>query len=311
MNLARQRNSTRIFRRLLAARNHQAESVLSRSSSSLIGDDESLGFGQSSEKTGSVHSAVVPAVDEKDRHQRVWLPNSAQEPLFWSEDVVKNNERNPHNLAMLLERIERQELEGGRFRLRQFGVLHEDPHTDMRLLSENYTVPSLASALRDREDALQYCAQLAAENKFEALKDYLHNFHPSLVLERRNEMRRLNVRKPLNSTSLETIRKALMRMPRRVTQAHSKRAGVVIAICHVNGVPSVLLERRAASLRAHPDEGKILKFVRFSFKFTFYCYLRRVILLVQSVYRGVWFALLQIKRSSKRAYEKCRKKLKA
>ena len=45
-----------------------------------------------------------------------------------------------------------------------------------------------------------------------------------------------------------------MRMPRRVTQAHSKRAGVVIALCHVEGVPSIILERRAETLRAHPDE---------------------------------------------------------
>lgn len=101
---------------------------------------------------------------------------------------------------------------------------------------------------------LQYCAQLAAEDKFEALKERLQNFHPSLVVNRRNERRILDVSKPLTATSLETIRKALMRMPRRVTQAHSKRAGVVIAICHVNGVPSIVLERRAVTLRAHPDE---------------------------------------------------------
>jgi 8-oxo-dGTP pyrophosphatase MutT (NUDIX family) len=101
---------------------------------------------------------------------------------------------------------------------------------------------------------LQYCAQLAAEGNFEALKERLQNFHPSLVVNRRNERRMLDVKKPLSATSLETIRKALMRMPRRVTQAHSKRAGVVIAICHVNGVPSIVLERRAATLRAHPDE---------------------------------------------------------
>lgn len=121
-------------------------------------------------------------------------------------------------------------------------------------MTENYTVPALASALRDREDVIQYCAQLAVEGDFETLKNHLRNFHPSLVLSRRNERRVLDVRKPLNAASLETIRKALMRMPRRVTQAHSKRAGVVIALCHVDGVPSVILERRAETLRAHPDE---------------------------------------------------------
>ena len=228
---------------------YQMNDIIHRSSSSFVGNDE-----PESEQSPKKNSAVVHEVSEQDQHQRIWLPNSMNEPLYWSEDVVKGNEENPNNLAMLLGRIERQELQGGRFRLRQFGVLHEDPQTDMRLLSENYTVPSLASALRDREDALQYCAQLAEENKVDELKQYLQKFHPSLVLEQRNKRRSLNVSKHLNSTSLETIRKALMRMPRRVTQAHSKRAGVVVALCHVNGVPSILLERRAASLRAHPDE---------------------------------------------------------
>ncbi|CAJ1953725.1 unnamed protein product [Cylindrotheca closterium] len=200
------------------------------------------------------NSAAVHHTDEESQHQRVWLPSSADEPLFWNEDVVKRNTQDPHNLSRLLDRIEKQELEGGRYRMKQYGVLHEDPAEDMRLLSENYTIPALASALRDREDVLQYCAQLADEGDFEKLQDHLHNFHPSVVLNRRNERRVLDVRKPLNAASLETIRKALMRMPRRVTQAHSKRAGVVIAICHVDGVPSIILERRAETLRAHPDE---------------------------------------------------------
>jgi 8-oxo-dGTP pyrophosphatase MutT (NUDIX family) len=200
------------------------------------------------------HTAAVDKVDPKHEHQRMWLPNSLEEPLFWSEDVVKGANSNPHNLVNLLDRIEKQELEGGRMRSKQYGVLHEDPVVDMRLLTENYTVSSLASALRDREDILQYCAQLAAQNDFKTLKNYLKIYHPSLVIDRRNETRRLDVSKPLNSTSLETLRKILMRMPRRVTQAHSRRAGVVIALCHVDGVPSLLLEKRAASLRAHPDE---------------------------------------------------------
>jgi 8-oxo-dGTP pyrophosphatase MutT (NUDIX family) len=167
------------------------------------------------------------------------------------DDVVSDN---PTNIDSLLERIEKQELDGGRMQTKQYGVLHEDPVVDMRLLQENYTVTSLASALRDREDVLQHCAQLAESNNITALKAYLHNFHPNLVLERRKEKRGLDVSKPLNATSMETIRKALMRMPRRVTQAHSRRAGVVICICHVDGVPSLLLEKRATSLRAHPDE---------------------------------------------------------
>ena len=45
-----------------------------------------------------------------------------------------------------------------------------------------------------------------------------------------------------------------MRMPRTVTQAHDKRAGVVIALCTVDGVPCILLEKRAPHLRSHPNE---------------------------------------------------------
>ena len=202
----------------------------------------------------AVNSAAVYHVEEDREHQRIWMPHSLEEPLFWSDDVVNGTQSDPHDLAKLLERIEKQEQEGGRMKSKQSGVLHEDPAVDMRLLTENYTVTSLASALRDREDALQHCAQLALENKLEELQAYLKMFHPDMVLTRRNQKRQLDVSKPLNGTSLEIIRKALMRMPRRVVQAHSRRAGVVIPIVHVDGVPSLLLEKRSPDLRAHPDE---------------------------------------------------------
>lgn len=77
------------------------------------------------------NSAAVHHADIETQHQRVWLPSSADEPLFWNEDVVKRNTENPQNLSRLLERIEKQELEGGRYRMKQYGVLHEDPAEDM------------------------------------------------------------------------------------------------------------------------------------------------------------------------------------
>ena len=43
-------------------------------------------------------------------------------------------------------------------------------------------------------------------------------------------------------------------MPRRVSTAHSKRAGVVLPLCNVDGVPCILFEKRSRHLRAHPDE---------------------------------------------------------
>jgi len=203
-----------------------------------------------------VQSAAVSHIEENMQHQRIWRPRSdaSTDPLYWSQNVVQSAQSKPHNLISLLDRIEKQELSGGRMRAKQNGVLHEDPAVDMRLLIENYTVNSLASALRDREDMLQMASQMAAENDFERLKEFLRNCHPDVVLERRQRLRRLSLQEPLNLASLETIRKGLMRMPRQVTMAHSKRAGVVIAIVHVDGVPSILLEKRSASMRAHPDE---------------------------------------------------------
>eukprot|EP00538_Stauroneis_constricta_P006642 CAMPEP_0119563342 /NCGR_PEP_ID=MMETSP1352-20130426/23112_1 /TAXON_ID=265584 /ORGANISM="Stauroneis constricta, Strain CCMP1120" /LENGTH=416 /DNA_ID=CAMNT_0007611919 /DNA_START=108 /DNA_END=1358 /DNA_ORIENTATION=- len=214
-----------------------------------------LSSSSSSSTTASTTStSPITTTGTQDAEKRIWRAGggTAEQPLHWSDDVASNP--GDSDLSALLERIEKQELQGGRMRTRQRGVLHEDPIIDMRMLTENYTVKTLASALRDREEVLQHCAQLAEKNDMEGLKKTLAIFHPDLVLERRRDVRRLDLSTKLTGTALETIRKALMRMPRRVTQAHSKRAGVVLAMCHVNGVPSLLMEKRAASLRAHPDE---------------------------------------------------------
>ena len=158
---------------------------------------------------------------------------------------------------------------------RQLGVLREDPAEDMRLLMENYTVPSLASAVRDREELLQLCAELAKDGDWDAIQTILRPFQRDFVLQRRR-VTKLNLttttvtpetttsettgatKKPttggLDSAGLELLRKALMRMPRRVVQAHQRRAGVVLALCNVNGIPALLLEKRSPKMRAHPDE---------------------------------------------------------
>ena len=238
---------------------------LSSSPSSVVSDhdenDFNLGITNSAStrvrnNPSAVKSAAVSSIEDNLVHQRIWRPKneSTTAPLYWSQNVVQSSQSNPNDLVSLLDRIEKQELSGGRMRAKQNGVLHEDPAVDMRLLMENYTVNSLASALRDREEMLQMASQMAANNDFEMLKDFLRDCHPDVVLEKRQKLRRLNLQEPLNLASLEIIRKGLMRMPRQVTMAHSKRAGVVIAIVHVDGVPSLLFEKRSASLRAHPDE---------------------------------------------------------
>lgn len=211
------------------------------------------------------------------KHQRVWFardtkrksvecdddnnnttpppppPSTNKSYLYWKERVVDRYASTQELLALELQ-IEAQETSGGRLRKRQLGVLHEDPATDMQLLTDNYTVKAVASALRDREDALQYAAVLAAEGDYQTLVQHLRVFHPQYVLERRASKTSTNITQSLHRGNIEVIRKALMRMPRTVTTAHDKRAAVVIALCTVNQVPCVLLEKRARHLSSHPNE---------------------------------------------------------
>ena len=131
----------------------------------------------------------------------------------------------------------------------------EDPVEDIRLLMHNYTVPALASALRDREEVLQLCATLLSENKLDDLSATLKPFERQYVQMRRLRKNHIDLsNNGFDTPSLEMLRKALMRMPRRVSQAHQRRAGVVLPLCNVNGTPCILFEKRSKNMRAHADE---------------------------------------------------------
>lgn len=203
-------------------------------------------------------SSSSSSTSELHHPQRVWKSSSKDEDAastsfgsqVWTDRVADRVESFSH----ILENIEAQEMKGGRLRSSQYGVLHEDPATDMELLTKNYTVSAVASALRDREDALQQAAILAQEARWSELQNFLSIFHPKFVLERRSRHRQINFSSPFDQQALELIRRALMRRPRTVTQAHSRRAAVVIPLCTVDGVPSILLEKRSHDIRAHPDE---------------------------------------------------------
>jgi nudix motif 8 len=169
-------------------------------------------------------------------------------PSTWTIPVDEQED-----VSILIDRIGKQELEGGRMQQPYLGVLREDPAEDMRLLMENYTVPSLASAVRDREELLQLCAELANDKDWDAIQQILRPFQRNYVLQQRR-VTKLNLANSLDTAGLEMLRKALMRMPRRVVQAHQRRAGVVLALCNVNDIPSLMLEKRSHKLRAHPDE---------------------------------------------------------
>lgn len=191
--------------------------------------------------------------------QRVWKATHEKNDTtptsynVWTESVLSRNDKN-HDIQQTLDKIGLQELHGGRMAQRQLGVLREDPAEDMRLLMENYTVPSLASALRDREELLQTCAQLCKEKKYHQVAQLLQPFQHSYIKQRRSSDDKLLLERAFTTSSLEVLRKALARMPRRVVHAHDKRAGVVLALCNVHHTPCVLLEKRSPSLRAHPDE---------------------------------------------------------
>lgn len=212
----------------------------------------------------SVTNGNDTSIPSKIQYQRVW---SAVEDESNTDNTTRHDEEGTHSywteplqgeeLKTALSSIGKQEKEGGRMHARQLGVLREDPVEDMRLLIRNYTVPSLASGLRDREEILQRCASLLNEGRLDDLAKTLRPFERRYVELRRlrkNVMYLNAVNGGFNTVSLEMLRKGLMRMPRRVSQAHQHRAGVVLPLCNVNGVPSILFEKRSRKLRAHPDE---------------------------------------------------------
>lgn len=168
-------------------------------------------------------------------------------PDFWTTRALTQ-----YSVDQVVEKIS----PNYQMRQTQMGVLHRDPSTDMQLLCDNYTVRAIASALRDREDALQHAASLAANQQFSELADFLRVFHPKYIVERRSTYTANAdpVTELHKDNSRQMLRKCLMRMPRTVSTAFTKRAGVCLALCLVEGVPCLLLEKRSEHLRAHPAE---------------------------------------------------------
>lgn len=122
-------------------------------------------------------------------------------------------------------------------------------------LHEYIIAAALASALRDREDTLQHCATLLAHNQLDELRKILRPYEQQFIQRRRHSGgKMLDFRQGFGNHNIELLRKGLNRMPRRISTAHSKRAGVVLPLCNVDGVPCILFEKRSRQLRAHPDE---------------------------------------------------------
>lgn len=134
------------------------------------------------------------------------------------------------------------------------GVFQEKENDDIKFLVDNFTSPALARALRVREQTLQLIAHLHSSGNTNELNEILTPFLKSNVDRRRNKKRTLNIESPFSRQELVYIQRFLQNMPRDVFQAARKRASVVIPLCNVNGIASVLFERRSAFVRTHKQQ---------------------------------------------------------
>lgn len=131
------------------------------------------------------------------------------------------------------------------------GVFRDSEAEDIKVLVNNFTVPALAMALRDRETTLQNAAVLAQSNDIEKLKVLLQPFLRSNVAKRRIRDHEIDFSAGFSRPELVVIQRYLHKMPRHVYQAAASRASVVIPLCNDKGVASILFERRSSKVRTH------------------------------------------------------------
>lgn len=134
------------------------------------------------------------------------------------------------------------------------GVFSPTENEDVRELVNNFTAPALAVALRDREDVLQSAALLVEQGDHERLKILLFPFLKQNIEQSRMRGQACDLSAGFNRTALLMIQGYLHRMPRYVYHGSERRASVVIPLCNVNGVASVLFERRSATVRTHKQQ---------------------------------------------------------
>lgn len=134
------------------------------------------------------------------------------------------------------------------------GVFSPSESDDIRELVNNFTAPALAAALRDREDILQNAAILADHGDFERLKVLLLPFLKQNIETSRMRNQGFDLSDGFSRKALLMIQGYLHRMPRYVYHGSERRASVVIPLCNVNGVASILFERRSATVRTHKHQ---------------------------------------------------------
>ncbi len=123
-------------------------------------------------------------------------------------------------------------------------------------MSHSLTHSALARALRDREAILHTAAILAEAGKYEQLSNILHPYvkENHVKIKQTNNIE-IDLSKGFNRKNLVLIQRYLNHMPRQVSsQSSNRRASVVIPLCNVNGVASILFEKRSNKVRTHKQQ---------------------------------------------------------
>lgn len=114
---------------------------------------------------------------------------------------------------------------------RTSGVFRNNEQDDVSILVSNYTAPSLAKALHDRETTLQLAAELCSSGKMNALADVLSPFLKTNVEKRRNRPKpEFHVGRKISRSELALLQRYLQRLPRQVFRAAAERRSVTL-IC--------------------------------------------------------------------------------
>jgi len=138
---------------------------------------------------------------------------------------------------------------------KKYGVFKEKEADDISHLVNNFTAPALAKALREREETLQTCAQLTESKSYEELEHLMKPYLKSSLEKNRRKKNVLDLNGPLTRNELVVLQRYLHRIPRQVFQPVEKRASVVIPLCNVNGVASMLFERRSSTVRTYKHQA--------------------------------------------------------
>ena len=135
-----------------------------------------------------------------------------------------------------------------------YGMFMESEVADIDVLVNNYTVPAIARALRERESTLQRAAAYLSNGDMPALKGLLKPFGKNSIESRRKQNHKVDLSRGFRRNALVVLQRYLHRMPRQVFHAAERRASVVIPLCNVNGVASILFNRRSTKVKTHKGQ---------------------------------------------------------